>query len=96
MQNFTRTLDARNKLARELRKKDQLLWEYLKSAKKTKNGRNSTLSSKEYKVLKLHLIDRNTLEETSRYLGVTRERIRQIENNAIIKMRIQDGEPYEA
>ena len=58
-------------------------WEALKKVRKL-------LDRKEYAILKMRYRDRMTLEEVGRELSVTRERIRQIEAKAIMKLKIAD------
>lgn len=58
-------------------------WEKLKKLR-------PLLSSNEYKVLKLRFVNRMTLDETGKEMGVTRERIRQIEEKADEKLRQAD------
>ncbi len=57
----------------------------------------SELSAREAEILRMRFgIDRNsnsTLEEIAQQLGVTRERIRQIEARALKKLRLRYDEP---
>jgi RNA polymerase primary sigma factor len=56
------------------------LWSKLKSLRKL-------FTPKEYKVMKMRFHERQNLETVGREFGVTRERIRQIEGKALMKIR---------
>lgn len=47
------------------------------------------LSDREYKILQLRYGEGLTLEETGKILSITRERVRQIESKALLKLRKQ-------
>lgn len=49
-------------------------------------ARKKIITGKHYKVAKLRFIKRKTLEETGMKLGLTKERIRQIESRTLLEL----------
>lgn len=49
--------------------------------------RGDSLSERAFRILTLRFIDGKDLEETAQIMGLTRERVRQIESKAIHQMR---------
>ena len=56
----------------------------------------STLAPREQRVLELRFAAERTLEEIGRELGLTRERVRQIEAKALGELRQRRGELRES
>lgn len=78
-QIFLQLLDIYRDLSIRLVKADSERWEYLKKARKH-------LDKREYAILKDRFLNHLTLEELGTKMGVTRERIRQIDEKALNKI----------
>lgn len=77
--SFESLLNERHQLMHKVYSIDRELWEMLKRARRK-------ISPKTYKVLKMRLYERKTLEEVGKELDVTRERVRQIEHKGVIEL----------
>ena len=72
-------LNERHNLMRQVFKIDRNIWELLKKYR-------HKLLPKTYKVLKMRLHERKTLEEVGKELDVTRERVRQLEQRGMVEL----------
>lgn len=76
VQNFRVCINGMREARRQVMENQRNAWKYLKEIR-------GVLGNKYYKLLKMRWIEGKTLEEVGKEFGVTRERIRQIENNLI-------------
>jgi RNA polymerase sigma factor (sigma-70 family) len=72
-------LNERHRLRVQIIKIDHEVWELLKKHR-------TKLDKRTYKILKMRLYEKKTLEEVAKEMSVTRERIRQIEHKGIIEL----------
>ncbi len=74
----------RQQIRRQLASANYNLWNAVKKLR-------PLFSKQEYGMLKFRLIERKTLEETGREYGISRERVRQIENRIFKKLEEEAG-----
>lgn len=72
-------LNERHHLLYEIQIIDREIWGLLKKYR-------TKINPREYKILKMRFYEKKNLEEVGKEIGITRERIRQLEQIAIIKI----------